>query len=288
MKKLFKTIFILLIVLVLFVGGTLLTLYLVVSDNTDNAPTDLYTSEVSVEGEIDDLFSRFFVNHDDAFYLAFTEDDLNRLLFAFLKNANANYYSGCESDECQYFLTQEIPSSVPIIGGDKLYIKHAYAEITDNGLNFYLTLKTPYFNTNLNLGFDFEEEEGTYILTLNKLGLGGMNLMTSLGKKISGPMLDALGMGEDSINQMILENGLPLEFKLEDYSFRFEKEDLGEMVISLLGDDEGVENTLLNDFVNLLSSSENDLLNFGFFELDDEKQFGFQIDLNEIKTTIAI
>ena len=45
------------------------------------------------------------------------------------------------------------------------------------------------------------------------------------------------------------------------------------------------ESKLFREMIAILSSSENDLLDLGFFDLEDESHFGFKIDLNELKTT---
>jgi len=239
-----------------------------------------------MEGEIDKLFERFSENKDNNFYLTFTEDNLDLLIFALIRNTiNPNYYAGeCTTDECKNIETIAIPDDIFLIGGKKVLIKHAYTELKDNNVNVYLTLDAIGIKTNLNMGVEFTKEEGEYVFTFTKLGLGHLNLMSGIGKAIGKPILSAVGFDEEGINKMIAEKELPLTFDLNEFAFKLQKEDLGELVLKLVGSEEQ-NSQLLSEFVKILTSSENDLLDFGLFEVDELTQFGFKINLNEIKTS---
>lgn len=119
MKTILKVIIRLLIVLVLLIVIPIGTLYFMISDSKDEAPTELYAENITLQGEIDSLFSRFLVNREGAFYLTFSEEELDKLAFAFIRSINSSYYAGCGSDECKYIVSQEIPEEVPLISGKK-------------------------------------------------------------------------------------------------------------------------------------------------------------------------
>ncbi|NLD26929.1 MAG: hypothetical protein GX661_06175, partial [Acholeplasmataceae bacterium] len=212
MKRFFKSIFILIFVLILIVVIPIAILYFTISDATDNAPTTLYDDFITMEGEIDKLFERFSENKDNNFYLTFTEDNLDLLIFALIRNTiNPNYYAGeCTTDECKNIETIAIPDDIFLIGGKKVLIKHAYTELKDNNVNVYLTLDAIGIKTNLNMGVEFTKEEGEYVFTFTKLGLGHLNLMSGIGKAIGKPILSAVGFDEEGINKMIAEKELPL------------------------------------------------------------------------------
>jgi len=284
MRKFLKFIFVLLIIVILLVVVSVGTLYFLISDSKDEAPTEIYTDSITLESEVDSLFSRFLVNRGDSFYLSFSEEELDRLAFAFIRTLNADYYkSSCTGDECKVIKSALIPVDIPIIGGKKVNLRHAYTEVNNDNLNIYITVEAPYLKTKLNLGYKLEKENGTYIFTITKLGLGKLNLMSGFGKTIAKNLLTALEMTEEKINQSLQEMKLPLTFKQEDFSLRFEKEDIGEVINNFLSK-EGDETKLLVELVNILSASDNDLLDLGFFDFDDKNHFGFRINLSEIKT----
>jgi hypothetical protein len=288
MKRLFKSLFIFIFILIIIVVVPLVILYFTVSDATDDAPTSLYDESVTFEGEINKLLERFSENKDNNFYLTFTEDNLDLLVFALIRNTiNPNYYDGeCTTDECKYIETVEVPADMFLIGGKKVLIKHAYTELKDNNVNLYLTLDAFGLKTNLNMGIEFTKNAGDYIFTFTKLGLGHLNLMSGIGKAIGKPILSLIGFDEAGINQRIEEQDLPLTFDLDDFAFTLKKEDLGELILKLIGN-EGQSSALLTEFVKILTSSENELLDFGLFEVDQLNQFGFKVNLNEIKTSDA-
>lgn len=287
MRKFLKFIFVLLIIIILLVVVPVGALYFLISDSNDQAPTEIYTETITMQGEVDSLFSRFLVNREGSFYLSFSEEELDRLAFAYIRTINPDYYkSGCLSDECKVIASAEIPTDIPIIGGKKVNLRHAYTEIKEDNLNIYITVEAPYLKTKLNLGYKLEKENGTYIFIINKFGLGNLNLMSGFGKRVSKILFDALQITEEKVNQSLQEMELPLTFKLEDFSFRLEKEAIGDLINNFF-DQEGTEAKLLTELVNILSSSENNLLDLGFFRYNDKDHFGFRLDLNEIKTDTA-
>lgn len=285
MKTILKVIIRLLIVLVLLIVIPIGTLYFMISDSKDEAPTELYAENITLQGEIDSLFSRFLVNREGAFYLTFSEEELDKLAFAFIRSINSSYYAGCGSDECKYIVSQEIPEEVPLISGKKVHLRHLYTEVGSDRLDVHLTASVPFLKTSLNIGFNFEKENGTYVFMIDNLALGKLNVMSGLGKKIAQPLLSGIGFSEESINQFFEKQNLPLVFSMDDYSIRFEKEALGDVIMKFVNEENKPESKLFREMIAILSSSENDLLDLGFFDLEDESHFGFKIDLNELKTT---
>lgn len=284
MKRFLKFIFCLLIILILLIGIPVATLYFLVYDGNDEAPIELYNDEITMQSEVDGLFSRFLINRDGVFYLAFSEDDLNRLVLAIIRNGKPEYYAeDCTSDICKNIASAEIPSEIPVIGGKEVQIRHAYTEVGTDNLNFYVTFNAPYIKTKLYLSLKFKKEDGNYIFKIEKLGLGKLNIISGFGKTIAQPLLSQMGFTDEDFNRYFEKEDLPLTFEDSDYSFRFKKEDIGRVVMKLVGDDNPVKN-LLKELIAIFSSSENNLLDIGFFNIGNENHFGIKVNLNEIKT----
>ena len=64
-----------------------------------------------------------------------------------------------------------------------------------------MTLDALGVKTKLSVGISFDETDDEYIFTLNKLGLGSLNLMSGFGKMIAQPILSAIGFTETEINE---------------------------------------------------------------------------------------
>lgn len=284
MKKLIKFILSLVVILILIVVVPLVILFITIQDSTDNAPVDLYNESITVENQIDDLLLRFTDNKDDNFYLSFSEKDLNLLVFALVKeNYNEKYYKATDGEK--YIESFEIPEEVFLIGGKEAQIKHIYAEIEDDGLTIYITIDAFSFKTNISIGFNFEKDDMEYKIIFNRLALGGLNLMSGIGKSLLNPILKMLDFTEEKINANIEEKNIPVKFNMDDFSFTFRKEDLGELIKSQLGDESNLD--VVSDLVGLVTSSDNNLLDIGLFELEGEKHFGFKLSLAEIKNSEA-
>ena len=136
MKKLFKFIFILLFIVIITIVVPLTVLYFTISDTSDDAPIELYNEGVTIDGEISNLLERFTVNNANRFYLSFSEDNLDLLIFAIIRNTiNPEYYNNeCTADSCLAIQSMALPDDVFLVGGRKLLIKHAYSELKDNNV----------------------------------------------------------------------------------------------------------------------------------------------------------
>ena len=286
MKKLFKFIFILLFIVIITIVVPLTVLYFTISDTSDDAPIELYNEGVTIDGEISNLLERFTVNNANRFYLSFSEDNLDLLIFAIIRNTiNPEYYNNeCTADSCLAIQSMSLPDDVFLVGGRKLLIKHAYSELKDNNVYLYVTLDALGVKTKLSVGISFDETDDEYIFTLNKLGLGSLNLMSGFGKMIAQPILSAIGFTETEINEKISEKELPLTFDMDNFAFELKKEELGELVLKLMNEEDS-SSALLSEFIKAITSSENDLLNLGLFDVDELRHLGIELNLEAIKTS---
>ena len=280
MKRLFKGILFFLLGIILLVGGTILFLYLKISDSTDLAPIELYNDSITIDQELENLFSKALSDNKN-YDFTLSEDELNILIFAFIRESlNENYYdSGCTSDACQYVLTESLDSSIPIVGGKKIILKHIYAVYKENGLEVYATVDVLGVKTNLNFGFEIEEDDDNFKVIINKVGLGKLNVMKGLGKLVRKPVMKALGFAESDINETLIEKKLPITFTEKDFSFSFEKGNIGQILATLLvPDGEEDKNDIIKELFSVLTNPEDGILSFGFFGTD-EISFGARIDL---------
>ena len=287
MKKLFKFIFGLVLFVVLLIVVPLTILYFTISDKTDDAPIELYNESISLNSEVAKLIDRSLDTTDDNVYLALDEDTLDLIFFAIIReNVNPDYYNDeCTTDSCKYIENMNLPDDVPLLGGKQILLKHVYSKISDKNLNVYVTLDIlGFIKSNLNIGFEFKEASGVYTIEINKLGLGKLNLMSGFGKMILNPVLNGAGLTEEKINQKIKEKNIPVNFNSKDFSFTFEKEDLGDVLKGLLSkQDDGSEAKIISEFVNILTSSDNDLLSLGMYNVDNKNLFGIKLNLKDLK-----
>ena len=125
MKKLFKFIFSLIFIIILLIGLPIGILYFMVADGTDDAPTSLYADSVVLDQEVADLFNRALADNQ-SYDFTFSEDELNVLIFAIIRDAlNKDYYkAGCDTDACKNVQVIEIDDDIPVVGGRKVTLKH--------------------------------------------------------------------------------------------------------------------------------------------------------------------
>lgn len=280
MKKLFKFIFSLIFIIILLIGLPIGILYFMVADGTDDAPTSLYADSVVLDQEVADLFNRALADNQ-SYDFTFSEDELNVLIFAIIRDAlNKDYYkAGCDTDACKNVQVIEIDDDIPVVGGRKVTLKHIYAEMKDDELSFYAPLNVMGIKTRLKLGLSVSEKDGVYTVKISKMGLGKINLASGLGKSIRGPLFSAMGFTAAEINDKLAEKNLPITFSDDDFSFTFAKSDLGAIISGLLiPDEDKPENKIIRELFSLLTAPEEGGLSFGFYE-DPEIRFGMRIDL---------
>jgi len=284
MKKLMKFLFFFVLIIVLLVGGTIAILFFTISDKTDDAPTDLYDESINANGQLAKVIDHS-LSVTDEINLTLSEEDINLLIFSIIRESvNIDYYNnGCTTDSCKYIQTVELDSEFLIVGGKKVLVKNAYSSLKDNSLTFFITLDVLGVKTNLNFGFIMEETDGVYKVTLNKFGLGGLNLMSGIGKLLLKPILSMAGISEESINQNIDEDNIPVDFNIKDFSFTFNKSDLGEILFGLMGPEDENNQEILGEFITILTSSDNDILDIGFFKVNEIDTFGLKLNLTELK-----
>ncbi|HPN61486.1 MAG TPA: hypothetical protein PLO88_05085, partial [Bacilli bacterium] len=93
MKGLFKFLFGLFIFLIITVVVPIGILYYQVSDSRDLAPVELYADDITVQSQISKMMARALESEEDEIYLAFSEEELNLLLFAVIRESvNPDYY----------------------------------------------------------------------------------------------------------------------------------------------------------------------------------------------------
>lgn len=282
MKKLFKFLIFFVIIVVLLIGIPLLYLYITIFDSTDEAPTALYNESVTVEGETAKFVQKALSNETD-YYFTLSEDELNLLIFAYIrKNINTEYYNeNCDLDSCKYIMTFSIPDGVPILGGKRLILKHAYAKMTGDDLTFYITTEVIGMKTHLNFAFEIEETDESYSFIITKAGLGGLNFMKGIGKLFKKPLFAALNFTESKLNSFFDEKGLPIKFNEENFSFSLKKIDTGTFISWLLFPDaEGLGNKVVGELFQALAVPENEILSLGFLKKDGINTFGARINMS--------
>ena len=162
MKGLFKFLFGLFIFLIITVVVPIGILYYQVSDSRDLAPVELYADDITVQSQISKMMARALESEEDEIYLAFSEEELNLLLFAVIRESvNPDYYK-TTSEADTVIQSMDIPTEVPLVGGKKAVLKHAYAKINGNEVSVYMTARALGIKTSLNFGLSITESEGVF------------------------------------------------------------------------------------------------------------------------------
>lgn len=286
MKRLLKIIFSIILICILSIIGFFTYMYFAISTDMDNAPVDLYKDDVTLDNELVSLLDGAIDTSIDTdnLMLTLSEDEINKLIFGVIKdNVNSSYRKDdCEKDECLYIYQNKVNSSIPLIGNRNLTVKNAYVEMMDNSLSAFITLNLMGIKTNLKVKFSLNKTDEFYLLKIDRLGLGDLNLTNGIGKFVFKRILKYSKITEDKINEELENKNILLEFDLENLIFSFTKEDLGVMLMNVTKDENNDNQVLIKEFLKLLTDSNNDLIALGFFG-NGEKEFGVKLNLENLK-----
>lgn len=281
-KKLFKLIFGLVIIVLLVVGAVVgLTLY-AISDNTDEAPVDLYDTSATTDTIIAQrvAYGLDGMGEDYNLDLVFDEDSLNILLFSMVRkylNPDFNPKTGTSAKEL-YAFSFEIPADLPVIGGKALGAKSLYGKI--NGENVTINITGDIagkYKTRLFFTFSAETNETEYVLHINELQMGKIKLINGT---ISDFALDKIKSSIDinkEVNAQLEKINLPFVFNIEDYTLTASKQDFSDWVHGILESEE--DGSMKTELLNVLFDPANDMLKFGMFN----KMFGLRVNLDALK-----
>lgn len=275
MKKLLKFILFLIILVLVIVGGIIFA----ISDSTDETPVDKFDSTVSKEDLLSVLLKTSIENMatDYDLDIKLSEDELNQLVYSFIKESLNEQYDpkNGTTDEQKYIYSDfSVPENIPVIGGKKLIVKSAYAEIDGE----YVSLNVPaeafgFVKSRLRLTFKVSTTETKYILNIKELKFGKINLAGKLVKKA----LVKANLKEQ-VDKAIKDKGLPFTCNFEDMALEATKEDFSKWVQDLLLKD-GEESDMKSVFIKLLLDPNASRLGVGMYE----NKFGVKIDLSELR-----
>ena len=235
-KGIFKLIFGLLLTVIVLVGSVLVFVYFSIRDKTNEIPYELYSEDITFEDEVNNiLFSSLDqFSENTELDVSFSEDNLNKLIFAIIRQNYPNYLP---TDDCDEFSCQVIAGTkidLPVIGKRAVAVKGAYGKFVNQDIRFYVILDLGSIPSTINLTLSFQENDGVYKLIIKRLSLGKLNILSGLGKIFLGPVLNAVGLSEEKINQVFEQKNIPLTFNQKELSFNFDKENLSEVIKNYL------------------------------------------------------
>lgn len=295
MKGLLKFLFGIIIFLVIVVGIPVGVSYYYLVDNVDDSPVELYADSITFETELTSLFDTALnLNGKSSLDLTFTEDQLNKLIFAMIRQNKPTFNPNAPDEEDKYMQVYDIGEILPSISflqGKKAYIKNIYAKIENDQLYAFVPMDLLGVKTRAKLAVSFTEDADSFKMQFKTLGLGKANLLSGLASKALNKLFETVNFSEDTFNDKFAEAGLPFSLEIANFTIVISKDKLQMLVQQLINPsemEESSEKDILTEFVATLSSKENDLINFGII---DETKFGLQFDLTKFmvnSSTLAL
>lgn len=283
-KKVLKLIIGLVATIILIVLGLVAFVYFSIRDKTNEIPYDLYQSEINFEDEVNNLLFYSLENFSviNELNIALTEDDLNRLIFAIIRKQNPQYLpnDSCNVFGCRVVVGEEI--DIPLLGKRDVAVKGAYGKFEGNDIRLYVVVDFAGVPSIANLTLNFQEKNDQYVMSITRLSLGKLNILSGVGKIFLKPTLKIMGLSEKEVNKELSEKDIPLVYNEKDISFTFNKADIGTVLNKLLISENSSDeaNEMLMSFIDIFAS--NDLIQFGFFNKQEEKHFGMRLALEKL------
>lgn len=270
MKKLFGFIISICLIVLVIVG---LFIYLF-TDNVGEMDVDQVDTALTTEAMLSSKFNDGFQNMKDTYSIDinFTESELNTLLYNFVKkNINPDFDpKNGKNDQTKYIKEIIFPTDIPVVGGKKAIIKHLYGTIDEDKVTINITFKCFGINMRIYFTFSITETEDNYILNIEKAYFSKISLTSSIFKKAFVSM-------ESTVNEFFNSYNLPFTLNVNNMNLITSKEALSNYINSLVEEDS--ESTMLKSFMDILFSSENEMLKFGVFE----EKFGLKLNLEKLK-----
>lgn len=266
MRKVIKIIFATIMGIVLFVGLSILTLYLLLTAGKANPPEELYVAQ-NQEFSFEDILQKSLMNtkEDQKVKLTLTEEELNKLIYSLIvQGINPDYYK-TEEDRAIY-------------DSPEIKLRSVYGEIKDKYLYIYAHVDS-YIDVVVTLKLEVKQTETDFKVIVKKLQLGKFNLTSGLGRlaieKVLLPQIDL----ETELNNNFEESDIPVTFTWEDLSFTLTKADLKTKVNSILTEsmDNPSYGTIISELLDTFIDTEG-VINLGASENDG---FGLVLDVTE-------
>lgn len=241
-KKLFLLIFSLIILVIL---SPVILLGLMYQGDLESAlPTSAYeaglTPAQTLSDDIDATLDQLSTPEEDIQF-TLSETTLNSLIFASLTQAealNPTYApaTDCETDACQYLITEEITPDI------FARLKGVWIELVDDQVTVFVGASVEWqeritYGTILSLTFDVTDEVDKYQLRIDQIRLGRLPITSRFLGRI-------LTWIENATGEPVLEveNTLPVgTLDLENFSYTILKSE----IVTLFKDNEELENAAL-------------------------------------------
>lgn len=241
-KKLFLFVFSL---IVLGILSPVILLGLIYQGDLQSAlPTSAYeaglTPAQTLSDDIDATLNQLSTSEEDIQF-TLSEKTLNSLIFATLTQGealNPTYApsTDCETDACQYLITEEITPDI------FARLKGIWVELDDDQVTVFVGVSVEWqerftYGTILSLRFDLTDEVDEYQLRIDQIRLGRLPITSRFLGRI-------LTWIENAMGQPVLEveNTLPVgTLNLENFSYTILKSE----IVTLLKDNEELENAAL-------------------------------------------
>lgn len=282
MKTIFKILLGLIIFLIILVVVPIAFLYFSLVDKKDEAPVTLYNSNISLTQELTNAYSEaFLLDGKESIDLLFDEDDLNKVIFALVReNINPDFMptENCNDDKCKYIMFEEF--NLPVVGKKEAKVKNIYAQINDHQLGLYMTMEVMGLQTKAKLTTKFSENDEEFKITFTTLGVGSANLVSGFAGDVLNFILEKSNITEKVVNQAFVDADLPFVLNLEDNSLNISKDEIAKMLEKVIDPDEIADDKnrqVMVEFISMITNKENDIVDFGVF--DD--QFGIRFDLQK-------
>ncbi|HOH58685.1 MAG TPA: hypothetical protein PLQ22_01585 [Bacilli bacterium] len=266
MRKVIKIIFATIMGIVLCIGLSILTFYLLLTAGTANPPEELYVAQ-NQEFSFEDILQKSLMNtkEDQKVKLTLTEDELNKLIYSLIvQEINPDYYK-TEEDRAIY-------------DSPEVKIRSVYGEIKDKYLYIRAHVDS-YIDVLVTLKLEIKQTETDFKLVVKKLQLGKFNLTSGLGRlaieKILLPQIDL----EAELNNNFEESDIPVKFTWEDLSFTLTKADIKTKVNSMLAEsmDNPSYGTIISELLDTFIDTKG-VINLGISENDG---IGLVLDVTE-------
>lgn len=258
MKKFLKFILIFVLVIVLLVGATVATVFIVLSDKTNEVDVasyeELSTQEV-ISAPLNDALSSMKDTYK--FDFALNEKQINNLIYSIIKaklNPNYNPKTGTTDEELNVYTGVTVPAGVPVFEGKTVAIKSIYVKLNDDLLTLNATVDAAgALKSRVYVTLKIETTSTTYKMTIIEGKVGKLNLFGSLGKKA----MDGADLAS-SINSTLQKNEIPFKFDSETLELVGTKEEVNVWLAKLAKGKE--ENALKDMFIDTFLDPEKDLI----------------------------
>lgn len=205
MKTLLKLIIGLVIFVLILIFG-----FLFIISGVNNTPTNLYTNDAINSNLFKDMLALELdtLDEDSALNFHFSEEDVNILLFNFIRsNINESYNPlSYEADNEKYIYSYKLDDNISIIGGKSINFYGCYSIIENDSIKLELPVDLcGIVDSKVSLDLTLKSNDEEFIFHINSLKLGRINLFGDLASKITS-LIDLDAISKDAFYSVDLEN----------------------------------------------------------------------------------